>query len=98
MLVPHGRWGRFRGIWLAPAGWGVLLHTRSVQTIGLGQSLVALGISGAGRVRWVRTIRPGRVVADRNVAWIAEMPSGLPGPRPGTGLSVVPMLGRWPDP
>ena len=81
-----------------PPGWGVLLQTRSVHTLGMRRPITIVGIDRAGTVQWVRTALPGRVVTDRVVAWIAEMPGVVEGPVTGHVLRVVPILGRWPDP
>jgi len=98
LLLLRTRWSRLRGIRMAPPGWGVLLRARSVHTFAMTEPLTVVGISGAGKVRWVEVVGPGRIVADGEAAWMAEMPAGRPGPRVGAGLLVVPMLGRWPDP
>jgi len=98
MLVGRTRLSRLRGLGAVPPGWGVLLRTRSVHTIGTGGPVAAFGIGGEGGVRWSRLVPARRVVYDRGASWIGELPPGTPLPGPGTVLRVVPMLAGWREP
>ena len=98
MLIPRGHWGRLRGIWQAPPGWGVLLRARSVHTVGMRRPITVVGIDRVGMVRWARTVPPGRVVMGRGVDWLAEMAGVVKGPPVGRVLRAVPILGQWPGP
>ena len=98
MLVGRTRLSRLRGLGAVPPGWGALLRTRSVHTIGARGPVAAFGIGGGGEVRWSRLVPVHRVVYDCNSSWIGELPPGTALPGTGTVLRVVPMLAGWPEP
>jgi len=81
-----------------PAGWGILLRTRSIHTAGLPGPIVVIGIDTSGRVRRAGTVAPGSIVFFGAVTWVAELPAGSPRPPAGLPLRAVPMVGRCLDP
>lgn len=62
------------------------------------ESITAVGIDALGTVCWVREMRPWRLVGDRAVRWVAELPAGAPVPPEDHRLRVMPILGWWPEP
>ena len=89
---------RLRGIRAVPPGWGALLRTRSVHTIGRRAPVAGIGVDDRGLVRWRRVLPPRRVIPSGSASWVIEVPAGTPLPPEGRLLRVVPILAACPGP
>jgi uncharacterized protein len=106
MEIPTRRAERRRGLLgrspPAPRTALALLSCRSVHTIGMRFAIDVIALDAALRVRWVRTLRPGRVVLPRaGVRHLLESSVGCemePGrwflPQGSTSIATPPSVSR----
>ncbi|HEY7705482.1 MAG TPA: hypothetical protein VID03_11730 [Acidimicrobiia bacterium] len=87
---------RWRGLRPRPAGFGLLLRTRSVHAIGMKEGLWLAGISEEGVVVAVRHLRPNAIARFSAARWVLELPDDRVPPVPGAVLSWA--GGGQPDP
>lgn len=78
---------RWRGLRPSPAGFGLLLKTRSVHSFGMKTDLLLVGIDARGTVIDTRTLRPSRIVTLPKVRFILELDGDRSPPEPGWVLT-----------
>jgi hypothetical protein len=97
LTVVRGIGDRFRGLRHRENGKGLLLRTRSVHTLGIGETILVVTIGARGRVQRVVRLSPGRLILDLRARWIAELPVEHDPPLAGWRLRVVPILSGCPE-
>jgi len=74
---------RLLGVWRAPEGGAVVIHTSSVHSFGRRRPLEVVGLDAGMKVVEIRTLRPNRLVAFPSARLIVELPAGHPVPAKG---------------
>jgi hypothetical protein len=87
VAVAVGFRDRWRGLRPSPAGFGLLLKTRSVHSLGMKTDLLVVGIDARGTVIDTRTLKPGRFVMLPAVRFILELEGHRSPPMPGAVLT-----------
>ena len=87
--VPRTLRSRYRGIKGVPPGYGVLLATSAVNSIGLEQPLTALALDEAGRVLATHAFSPNTIWRYPAANWILELPHEIDAAPAGRAVRLV---------